>query len=212
VLTKRSRVLLIFAALFLSGCGSSKSSSLQPWQRGVEAYLAQRNNDPESLREVTLEDGRRGFAVLGGQDPRKSSDQRALLLAHKPVGDRPWFIYIVGTVNKDVVQDLRLVALSAAGSQTLWRIGPRNATAFKQYRDAAIKDWRDHGGGGGGGASSKSKPPVQYTTFPRASDAFEVTIDGTTVHARHVESGAEFTVDVVQHVPTATTKKSGKTK
>jgi hypothetical protein len=193
--------------LCVTGCsgGGSSAKSIQSFQTGVEQYLAQRNNDPEALREVTLEDNRHGFAVLGGQDPRKSTDQRGLLLAHKPIGDRPWFVYLVGTVKKDVVQDLRVVALSATGGNPVWRVGPKNAAAFKQYRDAAMKDWRDHGGG----SDPKSKPPVQYTTFPRASDAFEVSTSGTLIRAKHVESGAEFTVDI-SHVPPPAKKKSKK--
>jgi hypothetical protein len=58
-----------------------------------------------------------------------------------------------------------------------------------------MKDWRDHGGGGGAAVDAKAKPPVQYTTFPRASDSFDVAVAGTTVRATHAESGAQFTVD-----------------
>ena len=211
---KRALFALAICGLFLAGCGGASSGSrnvdLASWQRGVEQYLVQKNNDPEALRDVTLEDGRRGFAVLGADDPRKATDQRALLLAHKAIGDRPWFVYLVGAVSKDVVQDLRLVALSATGGQTLWRVGPRNAAAFKLYHDAAMKDWHDQGGGGAG-AADKSKPPVRYTTFPRAGDVFDVTIDGSTIRAKHVQCGAEFHVDVAQHVPTPSKKNKGKT-
>ena len=199
------RFVIVLVVLFLlSGCSNDPSSSagnIESFQKGVEQYLSQRNNDPESLRELTLEDNRHGFAVLGGQDPRKATDQRGLLLAHKPIGDRPWFIYLVGTVKNETVQDLRLVALSAAGGKTVWRVGPKNGSAFKQYRDAALKDWRDHGGG----TDPKAKPPPQYTTFPRASDTFEVTSSGTLIRAKHLQSGAEFTVDL-SHVPTASKK------
>jgi len=196
---------LLLGLGLLSGCSSSSTSAatnVQAFQHGVEQYLAQRNNDPQATDDVTLEDGRRGFAVLGGLDPRHSTDQRALLLAHKVIGDRPWFVYIVGTVKNDVVQDLRLVALSAAGGQTVWRIGPKNTAAFKQYRDAALKDWHAHSDPG------KSKPPPQYTTFPRASDTFEVSTDATTARARHTESGAEFSVAITQ--ATAGAGKKGK--
>ena len=200
------RIASVLVLVFLpSGCSndpSSSASNIESFQKGVEQYLSQRNNDPEALREVTLEDQRHGFAVLGGQDPRKATDQRGLLLAHKPIGDRPWFVYLVGTVKNEAVQDLRLVALSAAGGKTVWRVGPKNAAAFKQYRDAALKDWRDHSGGG---TDPKSKPPPQYTTFPRASDTFEVTASGNTIRAKHLQSGAEFTVDLA-HVPSASKK------
>jgi hypothetical protein len=198
------RLLLLSLLVVASGCRSGSSSTdIQPWQRGVEQYLAQKNNDPEALREVTLEDSRRGFAVLGGLDPRKSTDQRGLLVAHKVVGDRPWFVYVVGVVKNDVVQNLRLVALSAAGGQTLWRVGERDPQAFKLYHDHALNDWRQQSGDHG-------KPPVQYTTFPRASDVFDVTVEGTLIRAKHVASGAQFAVDVAAPAPVANNAKKTK--
>jgi hypothetical protein len=195
--------------LLLSGCrggSSSGAGAIATWQRSVEQYIVAKNNDPDALREVTLDDdSRRGFSVLGGLDPRKTTDERALLLAHKPVGNRPWFIYLVGVVKKDVVQDIRLVALSAADGQTVWRVGGRNPRAFKQYRDAGLNEWRQRAAGAGDRA--KPPPPPQYTTFPRASDVFDVAIDGTIVRATHAASGAVFTVDTR---PAATLSKDSK--
>jgi hypothetical protein len=197
----------IVLILLLGGCGSSSSTSssaITSWQRGVEQYLATKNNDPQSLRDVTLEDSRRGFAVLGGEDPRKATDERALLLAHKTIGERPWFIYLVGVVKNEQVQELRLVTLSVAGGQTTWRVGPRDAQAFKQYRDAGWSEWKQHATAGGG--VDANKPPPQYTSFPRASDVFEVTIDGSVIRAQHAASSAVFTVDTAQTAATKGTK------
>jgi hypothetical protein len=96
-------------------------------------------------------------------------------------------------VAKEQVQDLRLVALSVAdGGRATWRIGARDAAAIKQYRDAGWTDWRQHIATGGG---DPGKPPPQYTSFPRAADVFDVTIDGAVVRAKHAGSGAVFVVD-----------------
>jgi hypothetical protein len=187
----RRIVFLMAMCLFaptLVGCGGS-SKNITAWQRGVERYIADHGRDPVVLRDVTLEDNRPGFAVLGGLDPNKSTDARALLLGHKIIADRPWFIYLVGIVAKQKVQEIRLAALSASGSQTIWRLGPRDNHALKLYRDAGWSDWKAHGGG-------TSKPPPQYTTFPRESDVFELTIDGTKITATQKPSGAQWTDDI----------------
>ena len=183
---------LSLCAGLLAGCSSS-SAALGPWMRSVEQYLAQKSNDPDALREVTLEDGRHGFALLGGLDPRNSTDQRGLLVAHKVIGDRPWFIYLVGMVKNQQVQDIRAVALSAAGGQTIWRLGEKDPQALKLYRDSSISQWRQHAGERT--AKPAAKPPADYTTFPREPDVFDVAVEGTNVHVKHAASGAQFSVD-----------------
>ena len=128
-----------------------------------------------------------------------------LLLAHKTIAERPWFIYLVGVVKNDQVQDLRLLALSALAGKTTWRVGERNAPAFKLYRDYALTQWRQHNG-------DRAKPPPPYTTFPRESDTFDVTIDGTLIRATHAASGAQFTVNLAPQAAAQPTSKRTKTR
>src|SRR4051794_36044440 len=99
--------------LALFGCADSGARDIAGWQKSVQAYIHERGDDVAVLRDVTLEDNRPGFAVIGGLDPAKSNDARAILLGHKTVNDRPWFIYLLGIVDKEKVKEIRLVALSA---------------------------------------------------------------------------------------------------
>jgi hypothetical protein len=188
-----SCVLLIL--IFLAGC-SSGSKDISSWQRGVEQYIHERGDDPAVLRDVTLEDNRPGFAVIGGLEPAKSIDARALLLGHKIINDRPWFIYLVGIVSRQKVEEIRLAALSASpsGGQYIWRLGPRDTHALKLYRDWGGNEWKKHG-------DSRSKPPPDYTTFPRGFDQFDLKVEGTRITATDKGSGATWIDDLVGLTP-----------
>jgi hypothetical protein len=185
-------LLLAFGAVGCSS-GGGGSKDMTAWQRSVEQYIHDRGDDPAVLRDVTLEDNRPGFAVIGGLDPAKSTDARAVLLGHKTINDKPWFIYLVGIVERQKVQEIRLAALSASpsGGQYTWRLGPPDTHALKLYRDWGWTEWKKHS------ADARAKPPPEYTTFPRAFDQFELKVEGTRITATHKESGAAWIDDVV---------------
>src|SRR5215213_1635807 len=96
-------LLTVFSAL-----GCSSSVTVPQWQQQVERYVREDGRgDPNVLRNMTLEGGRAGFGIIGADDPHTSTDAKGLLLAHKRIGERPWFIYLVGFVNKQEVSELQ---------------------------------------------------------------------------------------------------------
>ena len=183
----------------LTGCASSGSKNIAGWQKSVEQYIHERGDDPAVLRDACLEDGRPGFVVIGGLDPRKSTDARGILLGHKTIDNRPWFIYLVGIVQREKVQEIRLAALSATPSgQRTWRIGPRDSKSLKLYRDWGWNEWKKVAAGAHGA------PPPHYTNFPRPDDVFDLTLDGQRLIAKHTASGAIWIDDI--RPPTAAQK------
>src|SRR5437763_92600 len=85
----------------LVGCGSSsRSVSFPSWQKQVEQYVhEQGKGDPTVLRDVTIADGQKGFAVLGSPDRGNATDAVGVLLGHRAIRGRPSFVYLVGLVN-----------------------------------------------------------------------------------------------------------------
>jgi hypothetical protein len=192
--TSRLLCLLSLLAFFLGGCASS--ASIDSWKTEVDRYVTLHGGDPNALRDVTLADQRRGFGVIGQNDPRKSTDARALLLAHDQIAQKPWFIYLVGLVDKQKVKDIRLAARSQQPGQTpIWVMSKPDKKALKLYRDYNAGLWRRSQ------PDPHKKEPSSYTTFPRDADQFDVKIDGTRVTAIHPPSGAQWHVDVSQAKP-----------
>jgi hypothetical protein len=175
----------------VSGCASS--ASLESWKGGVDKYVALHGDDPNALRDVTLYGDRRGFGVIGQNDPRQSTDAKALLLAHQEIGGRPWFIYLVGLVGQQKVRDIRLAARSQEpGQPALWAMSKADPKALKLYREYNEGLWRRSQ------PDKHARVPSSYTDFPRDADRFEVKVQGTRVEAMHPASGARWQVDVAQ--------------
>src|SRR2546421_7194772 len=88
--------------LVFTGCASSPSQSvsLPIWQKAVEQYVREAGQgDPSALGDVTLPDGRHGFAVLGDPIVKNSTDAVGVLLGHRPLNGKLAFIYLVGVVE-----------------------------------------------------------------------------------------------------------------
>jgi hypothetical protein len=197
-------VALLVAAAVAGGC--SRAVTMQTWQNGVERYVRDNGNDPAVLRDVTLsggQGGRRGFGVIGKNDPRASTDVNGVLVAHEGVAGqerpeaRPWFIYLVGIVEKQKVREIRLAALSFSDGRPTWRIGPKDAEALKRYRDDGLGQWRQRLRGQGTAAQEHAgRVPPDYTTFPRPADAFDAKVSGSSAEATHATSGARWEVQL----------------
>lgn len=179
-------------AFCLTGC--TRTVSIPAWQKNVEKYVDAQGGDPLVLRDVTLPEqdnpaGRRGFAMIGGDHPNESTDAAGLLLGHRQVGSRRWFVYLVGLIEREQVKDLRLAAFSADDGQRVWRISPKNTQALKKYRDHAEQLWRQRFPG-------RDKPPPAYTMFPRPDDRFDLSVSGHHVVVTHPPSGAHWELDL----------------
>ena len=181
--------MLVVALLLAAASGCSTPVTIGAWQRNVEQYVTLRGNDPNVLRDVTIAGGRPGFGVIGGSHPRESTDVNGLLLAHKPIDNQPWFIYLVGLVKKQKVSDIRLIALSYASGKPVWRVGPSDAQALNRYREYNRKLWSQRHPDGGHVTSA-------YLGFPRDEDVFNVSAADQKVQATHAASGAQWQVNL----------------
>ena len=180
-------------ALLLTAGGCASSASVDSWKTTVDKYVSLHGNDPNALRDVTLAGDRRGFGVIGQTDPRQSTDAKALLLSHQDIAGRPWFVYLVGLVKQQKVDDIRLAARSQeVGKPPTWAISKADAHAVKLYKDYYEGVWRRSQ------PDKHAKEPSSYTNFPQDADVFSVNVEGTTVSATHAPSGARWQVDVAK--------------
>jgi hypothetical protein len=176
--------------------------NLKTWQKDVERYVEKRDNDPAVLRDVTLgggQGGRRGFAVIGKDDARVSTDANGVLVAHESALNRPWFVYLVGVVDEQKVKEIRVAALSMLHGKATWRVGPKDPEALKRYRDAGLAQYREQHPESSSPQDKKAKQaqiPSEYTTFPRSTDQFDATINGSNVQVIHKGSDARWEVNL----------------
>ena len=180
--------LLVLAAAG-SGC-ASRSINLKTWQKDVEKYVAANGNDPAVLRDVTLSGSRRGFGAIAKDDPRQAQDANGVLIAHETVATRPWVVYLVGIVDKQRVEEIRLAAVSIVHGKATWRVGGKDSQALRRYREHGLSQWRAQPHDRG------AKPPALYTTFPRESDVFDAQVNGSRLQATHQGSGARWEVEL----------------
>jgi hypothetical protein len=186
-------ILFAVALLIALAGGCARQVSMKTWQKDVEQYVRKNGNDPAVLRDVTLADGqggRRGFGAIGKNDVRKSTDANGVLVAHETAAGRPWFVYLVGVVDKQKVKEIRLAALSMLDGQPTWRIGPEDADALERYRDYGLSQWKQQP------HDKDARPPADYTTFPRPSDRFDAAVEGNYVRVKHQGSEAQWEVDL----------------
>ncbi len=172
----------IFITLNLVGCGTPVN--MTTWQQSLETYVrGDGRGDPNVLRHLTIQNDQRGFEMIGGDDPRYTTDARGLLLGHKVVAGRPWFIYLVGIVHDQKVRELRLAALAVEGNRFHWVLGPKNSRATHMYRNynEGLGKRRNPG---------QKHAPIEYSSFPRSEDQFELSINGDHVSVIHKGSGA----------------------
>ncbi|HEX2972494.1 MAG TPA: hypothetical protein VHP11_09175, partial [Tepidisphaeraceae bacterium] len=183
--------LMLSLLLLVGGCSSS--ATLRTWQDRVEEYVwDEANGDPNSLRDMTWADSQKGFAVLGNSDANVSTDTNGVLLAHREVAGRRWFIFLVGQVHKQVVQDIRLVAFSMDNGQFQWMLSEANSQALETYRQFRESDWKNL-------YPERQEPPAWYLRFPAEDDAFSISIDNSRVLAKHGQSGAQWILTLPQN-------------
>jgi hypothetical protein len=169
------------------GCGGgSRQASVAAWQKNVEQYVrVQGKGDPAVLRDLTLSDSRRGFAMVGSDVPSESTDANGLLIGFREIDGRGYFIYLVGVVERQRVKEIHLAALTTDGGKMEWKTGPNSSAALDAYCAYNDKLWR------GRFPDRKSAPP-QYTGFPTPDDHFNMVINGNHVTATHPPSGATW--------------------
>ncbi len=186
-----SALLILAGALLCVGCGAtSRNVTLPVWQKNIEQYVQQQGNgDPAVLRDVTLPDSRRGYAVIGSDRPEQSSDANGVLLGYRQINGHDWFIYLVGMLRQQNVQEIRLVALSADGGKFHWELEDKNSEATQRYAEYNDRLWRQR-------FPQRAAAPPQYLGFPRPDDQFEMTISNGQITVVHPPSGARWLLTI----------------
>jgi len=151
--------------------------TLATWQQAVEQYVRdQGNGDPNVLRDTTLSNSQRGFAMIGDSDIEHSSDATGLLLGHRLIGGREWFIYLVGLIHQGAVRDIRLVAFCWSPDKTLWQVSPPNSDSLRRYTNVQSDN-------------------VFFPVFPAKTDHFELSTTNQVAVAIHRQSGAVWQLE-----------------
>ena len=178
---------LTFIAIAAAAGGCSSQPTISSWQKSVTKYVGdQGKGDPMVLRDMTVpEDGRPGFSVIGHHDTRDSVDVNGVLLGHENVGDRAWFVYLVGQVEKERVSDIRLAAVSMRGGKSTWKRGKGSKQSFNVYRAFGERQAKAR-------FPDRRKLPPRYAGFPRPDDVFKLTNENGKLTATHEPSGARW--------------------
>ena len=183
---RASWALALLCLSLLAGC--VRPVSLEIWQESVEKYVREEGNgDPGVLRDMTWDGKERGFALIGNEWPQMSTDAHGVLLDHVMAGGRPWEVFIVGVVQKQVVEDIRLALLWTDGVEFAWQVTPEAAGELERYKAFHLKLWRERFG---------EREPVSpaYTSFPLERDVFRLEVAGDEVRCMHEGSGAMWAV------------------
>ncbi|HEV2295060.1 MAG TPA: hypothetical protein VGR35_14490 [Tepidisphaeraceae bacterium] len=180
------QVWLFLLLLLVVTTGCSSQPTLSSWQRSISSYVRETGDgDPLVLRDMTLPENRPGFSVIGHHDTTASTDVNGLLLGHEQVGNRMWFVYLVGVVEKERVTDIRLAAVSMENGKTTWKRGKESEQALNMYRRYGLKQAKER-------FPNRKTPPPRYTGFPRPDDVFELTKANEKLVATHKASGARW--------------------
>jgi hypothetical protein len=188
--------LAIVILVFLVGCQQEQQVSLDSWQESVEHYVwDQGNGDPSALRDLPTPGNWKGFSVISENDPGKATDVNGVLLAHRAIGAKPYFIYLVALVPHQQVADIRLAAMWASPDGFQWRLTKENSDALRVYRDFENAQWRK-------GFPQRPDGPWSHTGFPGEGDVFKLAVSGGKIVATHEQSGASWTLELPQGAAT----------
>jgi len=178
----------------LTGCSEPGAGpppldvSFQTWQRSVEQYVVDvGNGDANALRDGTIWSGQRGFALIREPSIERSTDAIGLLLGHRVISDRLWFIYLVALVERNSISDVRLLGLCCDAGNFDWVAG----------ETSALREYKSHRAD----TSEDSPSPA----FPGADDAFELTVVASHVTVTESNSAARWEMNV----PSQTISDSG---
>jgi len=169
----------------------------------VEHYLwDQGNGDATVLRDLPTPGTWKGFSIFSENDPASSTDVNGVLLAHRSIGSKTYFVYLVGLVQKQQVQDIRLALLNCSEDRCEWRSSRRNNDSLRAYADFKTAEWKKMFPG-------RAEGPWNYSGFPGEGDLFKIAVAGNRVTATHEASGAQWTLEVPQDGPTTAPSVAG---
>jgi hypothetical protein len=189
---KRSLLFPLVAAVVVCALagGCAKSVNFETWRAGVEDYVRNHGGgDPAVLRELNASPEHPGYRLMSADHPSKSTDVVGVLVGNADVAGRPWLVFLVGLVDEQDVEDIRVAALNVRDNRFTWRMGrddDRARDAYVSYNTGLAR--RRFPG--------RRKEPPEYRTFPREADRFEMSTQGQSVDVTHPPSGAKWHVAI----------------
>src|SRR5688500_3590210 len=153
-------VVVIALFLFLAG-GCAKPVNFATWRAGVEDYVRNHGGgDPTVLRELNATPSHRGYRMISANRPSESIDAVGVLVGNATVSGRPWLVFLVGLVDEQKVEDIRVAALSVQNDRFTWRMGRED--------DRAVDAYVNHNKGlARRRFPERRKEPPEYLSFPR---------------------------------------------
>ncbi len=188
---------------FTGGCYSP--SAVEAWQSSLERYVTEQGHgDVNVLRRSDRPPSESDFGLIGAATagfpfiaPRRT-DANGVLLGHRLIDDRGWFVYLVGMVeyrgsfvnfplDDPQLTDIRLIALSGREGAFEWVVGEPDAAALSQYCQPHLEAWRR-------GHPSRTAATESPTVFPTPKDIFRLSVEPPVVTATDEYSGARWAI------------------
>ena len=190
----------VVLALLLAGCnpgGGTRPVSLAIWQSQVQEYVSNHGNgDLNALHDVEVSPGQPGFRAYSNDRPEDSKDLAGVLVGAHPQGERLWYVYLVGELDKEQVTTLRLAAISQGSGTFDWRLGGDEGGGAASYLGARQKAWSDQHG-------TAAVAPRSALGFPSDADTFTMNAAGDVITVRETVSGAQWTLNLTDQQPSA---------
>ena len=190
---------------FTGGCYSP--SAVEAWQSSLERYVTEQGHgDVNVLRRSDRPPSESDFGLIGAATagfpfiaPRRT-DANGVLLGHRLIDDRGWFVYLVGMVeyrgsfvnwplDEPRVTEIRLIAVSAHEGDFTWVTDEPDAVALDRYCVPQRERWSRS-------SPSRADPTNAPTVFPTEGDALQMTVDQGAVSVVDRHSEAQWTLEV----------------
>lgn len=174
------KITAISALALIAGC-AGHNVNFDTWRSSVDRYVRDHGGDPAVLRDMELPDGRRGFAMIGADEPAQATDASGLLIGPARSGEGIWLVYLVGVVDRLNLREIRAAAMRIDAGEPQWKKSSDERGATQRYIAHA---------------RSVQSPPANLT-FPAVNDRFklDVTPDGAAT-VTHAASGASWKIDL----------------
>jgi hypothetical protein len=187
----------------LVGCSAQKP--LGQWQSAMEKHVqAEGAGDPAVLRENVyarartavrpnqIKFARLDIAASGLPLLSPRWDAHGLLVGVATVRNRPWYVFVVGLIQRHPasaagLDDLRLAAYTPDDRRGRWAVAAEDADAMAVYLTAGESPASDQG-----------------KVFPAAWDVFDLEVRGDLIAVRERRSGARWTLSLNDGRPVQT--------
>jgi hypothetical protein len=161
------------------------------WQEQLGGYVMRSGGDPAALAQLpvlrspaTVRAGRIVFTAMNVDavlPERDGYDVVGLLVDKRSGPSGPWYVFIVGTVERRdyrpaTITDIRTAAMAVLGNRVVWETGPDDPQALARYRSHA--------------------DAASAVRFPADRDEFRSAPCGAGLCVEEAGSGARWSIDL----------------